>query len=205
MKLWIVLFCLLVAHPAFAAETTMTRSSQKGFFSVGAQYMLGGNRLLNTDSGYATYKNKGYGLDLDILLWDSGGGDIRLFGSHSQTTGELSGNTSNKMESSETVAGIKFFTGSNLYLAGGLGNGSTKLKNTGSTATLSYQMVKALLGLEFQLSESWFIGLELSYRSAPIKKDGNSSLTENSYIEGMGAGLRLVWSPPSVTYSPSSK
>lgn len=179
---------------------TMDRSTTKGFFSVAAYYGMGMSRLLNTDSNWANYKVAGYGLDLDILIWDSGAGDIRLFGSHQKMMGSANAASSYEIANTETVVGIKFFTGKHFYLAGGLGNGSSNLTSPDASATLSYQMVKALLGLELQLSESWYAGLELGYRSAPVKKDGNPSLTENTYIEGATAGLRLIWSPPSVTF-----
>ncbi len=201
-KILASIFILITPSLALAAGDTMSRESTKGLFSVGLKFGMGASRLLNTDSSFANYKTNGYGLDLDILLWDSGAGDIRLFGQHSQMSGQSESTSSNKIESAETTAGVKFFVGKHLYLAGGLGNGNSKLKSDVGSISLSYQMVKALFGLEVQLSESFYLGLELSYRSAPIKKDGNSSLSENSYIEGMGAGLRLVWSPPSVTFSP---
>lgn len=206
MRVWLVAIFVVLSNGANAAGIEYSSTNTRGFFSVGLQYGLVKSRLLNTDGTFAAYDASAYGVDLDILLWSAGTGDIRFFGLHTQDNGKSTSVGENKIATGETVFGIKFFVGSHLYLAGGIGNGSTKLSIEGEPSlTLSYQMVKALFGVEFQLSDSFHAGLELSYRNAPIRRSGNSSLSENTYTEGMGAALRLVWSPPSVTFSPVSK
>ncbi len=104
------------------------------------------------------------------------------------------------MDSTETVGGLKLYIGTHVYWGGALGVGKTKIISSSRTLEMNYQMVKALFGSDIKLTESLFLGLELSYRSAPIRKNENIGLTQNTYIEGVGAALRLIWSPPSVTF-----
>ena len=198
MKIICTLFILL---PAASFAQSSSREVQKGFFSIGAAYGMAGSRLLNTDGGFADYKTKSYGLDIDILLWNADIGDIRIFGQHNMESGKNTKLPTDTISSAESVAGLKVFAGKNLYLSGGWGRGQSKLKSPSIDVTmnLSYEMVRAALGLEFALTDSIFVGLEAAYKSGPIRKSQNESLVQNSFIEGFGGSLRLIWSPPSVT------
>ncbi len=199
MTKWSLIFLLLLPTLGFAESSS--REVQKGFFSMGLSYGQSGSHLLNTDGTFSDYKNSGYGLDIDILIWNAELGDIRIFGVHTSESGKNTKLTTDTLNSTENVAGLKVFAGSNLYLSGGLGRGQTKLKSPtlGVEMNLSYQMVRAALGVEFALTDSIFMGIEAAYKSGPIRKDQNESLVENSFIEGFGGSIRLIWSPPSVT------
>lgn len=190
----------LTAHAQSYQSSTETR---KGWFSIAAQFGLGDSRFLNTDGNYSYYKTQNYGLGLDVLLWDAGAGDIRLFVQHEAGSGTSHSDTQYKLTSSETVAGIKIFAGNYMYLAGGMGAGQTTLENSSSYLRLGYDLVQASIGLEFALTSSFFAGIELDYKNAPLRKARNTSLEQNSYYESVGAYLRLIWSPPSVTVNNS--
>lgn len=168
---------------------------------------MGAARFLNSDGSYADYRTTTYGLDLDILLWDSGAGDIRFFVGHQASDGAANQNKSDKLSPSETFGGLKFFAGRNLYLGGSLGQGSAKLKSPSreTSVDLSYDLVRATLGLNFAITESLFVALEGHFKEAPLGKAKNPDLSENSYFEGMGATLHLIWSPPSVQINYNSK
>lgn len=193
---FILTFSSIVTH-----AQSSSRDVQKGFFSMGFSYGQSGSRLLNMDGSFSDYKNSSYGLDIDILVWNAELGDIRIFGAHTEESGKNTKLKSDTIASSESVAGLKVFAGENLYLSGGWGRGQSKLRSPSIDVSmnLSYTLVRAALGVEFALTDSIFVGIEAAYKSGPIRKDQNESLVQNSFIEGFGGSLRLIWSPPSVT------
>lgn len=198
IKLGLMLLLLL---PVTGFAQSSSRETQKGFFSLGFSYGQAGSRFLNTDGSFADYKSSTFGIDIDVLVWDANIGDIRIFGNHTLENGKNTKLTSDTLSAAESIVGLKVFAGQNLYLSGGWGRGQSKLKSPSIDVdmSLSYTMIRAALGVEFALSDSVFMGLEAAYKSGPIRKDQNESLVENSFIEGFGGSIRLIWSPPSIT------
>lgn len=193
---------MLVSATASAdVGDSSTREVKRGFFSVGGTYFLGSARFLNTDGSFSTYGYKGWGPELDVLLWGAGSGDIRLFVKNLSLQGNGRKISDDTITTSETSFGIKFFVGSYLYLAGAWGTGSTTLESprNGISKRMSYDVMSSYLGIEFPLTESLFLGLEGIYRNAAVRVDRNSELSQNTYFESLSCGLRLIWSPPSVT------
>jgi hypothetical protein len=162
---------------------------------------MGSTRFLNTDGSFSTYSLKGWGPELDILIWGAGSGDLRLFVKNLTANGNGQKVSDDSLQVSETSFGLKFFAGNHLYLAGawGLGNSTLESPAQGTTKRFSYDVISAYLGIEFALTESLFFGFEGSYRNAAVRLNRNSDLTENTYFESLAAGVRLIWSPPSVT------
>ncbi len=192
---------LMSAVPALAAgPVESSRETKKGFFSFGTYYGMGASRYLNGDGSYTNYKGSLLGADLDIMLFDTGAGDVRAFIRYQMMT-DGKANAGETIDQRETTVGLKFYAGSHLYLAGSMGPGQTKLASelNGTSLTMKYDVMRAALGIEFGLTESIFMALEADYRAATIRVNRNPELTENTALEGIGGTLRLIWSPPSVT------
>ena len=200
-RLVIVVICAFGQFAVAAGAIESSRETKRGFFSVGGYYGLGLTRFLNTDGSFSTYSQKVFGPELDILLWGAGAGDIRLFVKNLNSQGEGRKVSDDKLKVSETSFGLKFFAGDHLYLAGAWGQGSSTLDSStnGTSVRLSYDVMSAYLGIEVALTDSLFIGLEGIYRNAAIRTSKNTEISENSYFESMAGGIRLMWSPPSVT------
>jgi hypothetical protein len=203
----LALISLMSAVPAFAAgNLESSREIQKGFFSFGAFYGMGASRYLNKDGSFTNYKGSLLGADLDIMLFDSGAGDVRAFVRYQMMTdGEA--NAGETIDQRETTVGLKFYVGSHLYLAGSMGPGTTTLSSetNGTSISMKYDVMRAAMGLEVGLTDSIFMALEADYRSANIRVNRNPDLTDNTALEGIGGMLRLIWSPPSVTINNYSK
>lgn len=191
---------LLIAPVADATETAPFSMTKKGFFSLGANYGMGRYRFLNTDGGQAGYRINHYGVDSDLRLWNFGAGDFRIFATYQNGDGKSTSRASDTIHTNEATAGIKFFAGPNLFLSASYGQGQTKISSAEyvQNVSLTYQLYRAGLGVEFPLSSSISFGIEFSYRNGPIKRADNSQLLENTFVEGMAAALRLVWSPPTL-------
>lgn len=196
-----ILTCTAAANGAEGARSASSREIKKGFFGLGVFGGMGGSRFLNSDGSYATYKTNSVGADLDVLLLEPEMGDIRLFIRHQVAKSGGGTPSGESLSQEETVIGLKVYAGSHLYLAGGMGPGKSHLSSpTNSTSVdLKYDVMRASLGLELALTENVFLALEFDYRSAPVLKNKNPDISENTFFEGMGGTLRLIWSPPSVT------
>lgn len=198
---------LMSALPAFAAgPIESSRETSKGFFSFAGSYGMGASRYLNGDGSFTTYKGTLLAADLDIMLFDTGAGDVRAFVRY-QMMAKGEGNPGETIDQRETTLGLKFYVGSHLYLAGSMGPGTTTLSSetNGTSISMKYDVMRAAMGLEFGITESVFMGLEADYRSANVRVNRNPDLTENTALEGIGGMLKLIWSPPSVTINNYSK
>ncbi len=200
MKSWITLLVLIFS---FAASTHAWATEyhpsllKRGGLSIGASYGYGKYRVMNSDGAKAGYSLTLYQADLDMRIWDFGGADLRLIGTHQFGRGRGSKQSGDRIDTSETTAGFKMLLGSSLFFSLGFGQGQTRLTSAefNQKIAASYKLHRAGVGLEFKINPKNYIGLELSYRNGAIGKIENSQFKENSYIEGAALALRWVWAP----------
>lgn len=201
IKLIVILSFFIFSQNILAEEKLVGFSQDKGIFALG---FLGGmtkSGLLNSNGNFSGYDVTNLGADLDFRLWGSGSGEFRLFLSYLTGTGQGSSSTNNNIRTEETILGVKVSVNSYLYLAAGAGPGKMILtsSNNNTEIKMTNTLTRMSMGLDFPISSSFYLGADLSYRSGPVKKSENSSLTENSFYEGSAVLLRLIWSPPAVT------
>lgn len=200
MKSLFVILALLTVPKLALAQELSSSQTEKGFFSIGVFGGLDQSRMLNTDGSWAGYKSSMYGLNLDVKIWDSGHGDIRLFGEIDFSSGSGTSEADYKIKSSNTLYGFKVYAGSNFFLAAGMGSTQASLTAADSDdVSLKYPVTGMGLGADFNISGSWSMGLQGWYKSGPIKQRENLDLHENSFSEGSQIRLNLIWSPPSMT------
>lgn len=203
----LLLAMLTPAVPAFAAGgVESSREVSKGFFSFAGSYGMGASGYLNQDGSFTNYKGNLLAADIDIMLFDTGAGDVRAFVRYQMMTkGEA--NAGETIDQRETTLGLKFYVGSHLYLGGSMGPGTTTLSSelNGSSISMKYDVMRAAMGIEFGITESIFMGLEADYRSANIRVNRNPDLDANTALEGIGGMLKIIWSPPSVTINNYSR
>jgi hypothetical protein len=177
-----------------------SRETTQGFFSLAGFYAYNGSRLLNTDGTFTNYTLQGYGGELDIRLLDPDFGDIRAFGRYQIANNQGSQSSGYSIKSEEMTFGLKFYEGSHVFLSGSLGPGKTDLSSpSGNGLHMGYTVLRIALGVQFSLTDTLLMGFEADYRNAPVRKSQNPELTDNTYYEGIGGLLKIIWSPPSET------
>ncbi len=177
----------------------VSSKQQRGFFSIGFIGAYQSSRLINQDGTYSAFTGSLYGLSLEIGVMGSGAGEFRIFGTSLLGTAKNNEQNTDLMNRSETLYGIKIYTNPHLFMAAGYGNENIKTKNSITEVNLINKTTALGLGLDFQIKSSWFLSLQGWYKSGPIKKDENTSLTGNSGFDAAEGHLVLIWSPPMTT------
>ena len=209
MKRTLVLFFLVLffSKNIFAQGKLYNFEEEKGIFSLGLSGGIAKSGLLNTNSNFSGYDLTNFGFDVDFRLWGMGPGEFRMFVSYLVGEGKGNSVSSDIIKTEETVLGVKINIGSNLYLSFGAGPGKINLSSSSNSAEIKMTQIlnRVSIGGEFPLTSRFYLGADLSYKNAPIKRSENPTMSENSYYEGSAFMLRFIWSPPSVTNTFISK
>lgn len=197
----IILFipCIGLANAQFTSERT------RGSFSASLPISYLATGIMNSDGTTAKYKGYLYGLGLDVSLYNFKPGEVRIFGTY--LMGEASGgNSAEKLKRNETFFGLKFYPDSWLFLAAGLGQSENRVsrENVGNI-NLNSKISGFGTGIEFNLTEAWFISLGAWYKSGAIKQDTASNINYNSNVETFEVQLHFIWSPASTIFNISSR
>jgi hypothetical protein len=205
MKTKILIFLVLSSTSlAKAKEGSTSTQTVKGLISVS---ILGGYnqfRLLNTDSSWAGYTGASYGVGLDLAIMSFGqGGALALFGQSTWSGSKGAELDTNTINQQDLLYGMKVLPVSYFFLGAGIGTSTNDTKTSVTNENLKSSVTALGLGLDFQIGNSWFAGIQAWYKTGTIKKSG--TLTENSAVEGVNTVLALTWSPPLTTIIYNSK
>lgn len=199
LKKFLLFLCLIFSTNAYTQERLVDYSEKKGMFSLAGNVGVTQSGLLNANGNFSGYNVTNFGADVDFSLIS--GSDFKLFISYLTGSGSERNQANNKIKTEETIFGLKVGINSYMYMTAGMGPAKMTLSSTQNNTEikLTNLLTRISLGTEIPISSSFSLGLDLSYRSGPVKKSENTALTENSYYEGSGLLLKFIWSPPSVS------
>jgi hypothetical protein len=72
-------------------------------------------------------------------------------------------------------------------------------KTNSNELAISNNITKMSLGIEYPISDTFYLGLEIAYRTGPVKKSENPDLSSSTTYEGSSGLIKIIWSPPSIT------
>ncbi len=199
LKNFFLIFSFLLSIDVYAQERLVDYSEKKGMFSLAGNVGVTQSGLLNANGNFSGYNVTNFGADVDFSLIS--GSDFKLFISYLTGSGSERNEASNKIKTEETIFGLKVGINSYMYMTAGMGPAKMTLSSTQNNTEikLTNLLTRISLGTEIPVGSTFSIGLDLSYRSGPVKKSENTALSENSYYEGSGLLLKFIWSPPSVS------
>lgn len=172
-------------------------TTERGFFSIYGNYSYLQSQLLNPDGTHALYRGFEYGLGLDLRLGQGGPGEFRVFVNSNWSSQKGKEGLPSTLKAQQTFGGFKVFTNNYLYLGAGYGQVTQTLEINRGRSEMSNTMLAVGVGLEFRVSESFFGSMDLWYKTNPLKN--SPGLTANSFSEAAALGLRVIYSPASVS------
>lgn len=193
--LW--LFLILSFSSEIKAKGKLEVESERGVVAIN---FLGGQnqyQILNSDASWAGFTGLSYGAALHVNLYPLiGTSNYSLYFQSLWTNSKGNSDATQTAKQQEISYGLKFYPSKFLFFLAGLGSSINDMTTSSRSGRLKSTVTQLGLGLEYPINNNWSMGLAAVYSAGAIKKTEGDDLTTNSAIEGVNAGLSVIWSPP---------
>lgn len=186
---------------AHAQSSRASVDTQSGSFSLTPIVGYDQARLLNTDGSWASYTGPRYGARLTLSLMGSGQGAIDFFLQYvgGDAKSELAARES--YERGEAMAGMQVYIRDWLFVGAGVGQTSSKVKQSAGDTSFTHTTYGAGTGVEFGVTDSFSISIQSWIKAGAISKRSNTSLSTNGGLEAVEGFIGLRWSPPVTVFT----
>jgi hypothetical protein len=210
MKRTLATLVLVLMHLGLGLGTVKSAQAQSYRVSVDTQsesfflapiFGCDQARLLTTDGSWASYTGPRYGARLALSLLGSGEGAIDFFLQY--VGGDLKSElvATESYERGENMGGMQVYIRDWLFVGAGVGQTSSKVKQSIGDTAFNHTTYGAGMGLEFNVADSFSISLQRWIKAGAISKRLNSSLSTNDGLEAVEGCLGIRWSPPVTVFT----
>lgn len=200
MRMLSFLFITVLSTAAFSKErqkAPIDTSATRGVFSVGLYVGDTYPRLLNSDGSISSYRGQEYGILLDMSAMVGSGSDFRFFALGGIKNAQGVQASSDSLSGNHFLLGMKAFPLSWFYVSAGIGRFTAQAKTTTASVNLSSPMTALGGGIELNMWDNFYFGVNGWYKSGVLRQNENPELTGNSFTDSFDVLFMFIWCPSS--------